>query len=83
MEWNAYDPSKGDERLNDHHYYLVSHKDFGTPMKAKYHSELGGIWEVFIGRGQLNGFVNPWDDPYPIDAWMKLPEKYGEVIKWN
>lgn len=25
--------------LEDHYWYLIVHKDYGTPMKAKYHSD--------------------------------------------
>ena len=27
------------EELQDHHFYLVAHKDYGTPMKAKWHQD--------------------------------------------
>lgn len=29
----------GEWVLKDHYWYLIAHKDYGTPMKAKYHSD--------------------------------------------
>lgn len=29
----------GEDSLEDHYWYLIAHKDYGTPMKAKYHSD--------------------------------------------
>ena len=62
--------------LIDHYYYLVTHSKYGTPMKAKWHDEMGGIWEVFIGNGEPNEHIYSWDDPYPILAWMQMPANY-------
>lgn len=62
--------------LEDHHYYLIAHKDYGTPMKAKFHREcFGDRFEFFTYSGpqyecSLDGKIThymelpslPWDD---------------------
>ena len=74
--WHKY-PSDDDSLLKDHYFYLVTHKDFGTPMKAKYHSDVEEF-EVYIGGINNNEYWQPWDPDNPIIAWMELPDIYKE-----
>ena len=60
-----------DARLKNHYYYLVTHVDFDTPMKAKYHDD-GDYFEVFGVYPNLA--VYQWYGD--ITAWMNLPDIY-------
>lgn len=83
--WYPYDPQiPGREQgLQDHFYYLVTHKKYGTPMKAKWHDE--GYWEVIGETDSQRPFqytsMNYWDweENHPILAWMEMPEVYKGV----
>lgn len=77
--WHAFDKDDPGPELQDHHYYLVTHTDYKTPMKAKWHSELGGGWEVLGCAGDgwtetKEEFWYSWDANNPIIAWMDLPD---------
>lgn len=70
---------KEDERLKDHWYYLVAHKAFSTPMKAKYHDD--GALRCFQIVSQDNRDIrwrHNYDDVYAwsdsITHWRELPE---------
>lgn len=67
-----------DERLKDHYFYLVAHKKFATPMKAKYHDD-GGIrrFQIMSVSNDIRTRHNfddvySWDDS--ITHWMELPD---------
>ena len=64
------------EELKDHYYYLVTHRKYKTPMKAKWHSENGGAFEVYCHNG--SEFWYSWDPDNPIIAWMEMPEIYHD-----
>lgn len=63
--------------LQDHYYYLVAHKDFTTPMKAKYHNDSFKHFEVFSFKSSQISyiFLNSTDD---ITHFMELPELPNE-----
>ena len=83
FEWKPYDKNiPGREQgLRDHYFYLVTHKEYKTPMKAKWHDE--GCWQVF-GETKPNprpdctitGYYYDWEEEHPIVAWMDLPDIY-------
>lgn len=73
MDWK--DPSG----LVDHHYYLVTHKDYKTPLKAKWHSDNGGCFEV-LGVVYGREFWYSWEPDNPIIAWMELPDIWPDAI---
>lgn len=77
MSWHKMDWENPSE-LKDHHYYLVTHKKFKTPMKAKWHEEMGGSFEVIIGGLHVNEVWHSWDFDNPIIAWMEMPDIYRE-----
>lgn len=67
-----------DDRLKDHYFYLVAHKKFATPMKAKYHDD-GGMrcFQIMSLSNDIRTRHNfddvyPWDDS--ITHWMELPD---------
>lgn len=67
-----------DDRLQDHYFYLVAHKKFATPMKAKYHDD-GGMrhFQIMSASNDIctrHNFddVYSWDDS--ITHWMELPD---------
>lgn len=62
-------------QLKDHYYYLVTDKRYKTPMKAKWHNDNGGIWEIITGTGK--DYIYSWDEKSVL-AWMELPECYSE-----
>lgn len=76
--------------LEDHYFYLVAHKKFATPMKAKYHDECyGGRFEILSGSwrtGEIKD-VCSWDED--ITHFMDLPDmpdadfKYGDDKFWK
>lgn len=75
---------KNTSELQDHHYYLVTHRDYMTPMKAKWHSEFGGTWEI-LGCPAMSGMIfssnryeNSYDAEHYVLAWMELPDIYKE-----
>lgn len=61
-----------DGRLKDHYFYLVTHRAYATPMKAKYHIDM----DCFEIINAPHTRVYTWDDL--ITAWMDLPEVYRE-----
>ena len=73
--------SENQDKLKDHYFYLVTHTDYGTPMKAKYHDDIGGYFEIF-NRGTFTEFINPIFYPCKCKYFMELPEMpddYKEV----
>ena len=62
-------------KLKDHYFYLVTHKKYETPMKAKWHEE--GAWEIISSLCNQYDYVEPWDEKFVI-AWMELPKCYKE-----
>lgn len=70
--------------LKDHYYYLVTHTDYGTPMKAKWHNEAGGCFEVIGVPKSLHEYDVEFvwsyesEDHNPIIAWMEMPDIYKE-----
>ena len=83
--WHVFDKEEP-EGLQDHYFYLVTHSKFKTPMKAMWHSENGGTWQV-LGcwhvdesgqRHQEEEFWHSWDEDNPITAWMELPNVFQE-----
>lgn len=81
MDWK--DPSG----LVDHHYYLITYKGYETPLKAKWHSDMGGCFEVLGTTRGLYGFdigigyFYNWEPDNPVIAWMELPDIYREDEK--
>ena len=67
-------------QFKDHYYYLVTHTKYETPMKAKWHNEMGGCWQILGGTGDNSDYVYSWDEKYVI-AWMELPEIYKGAVK--
>lgn len=72
-QWHPFDPLEPDNTgLNDHNFYLVTVKGFGTPMKAMYHIDMPF------------GFTPPPTkdfDPYDVIAWCELPDNMPEEVK--
>ena len=72
--WNKFSPD--DERLKDHYFYLISHKNYDTPIKAKWHEE--GYWTEPFTMETLY-WRHDEDTRDNVSAWTYLPEKYKEV----
>lgn len=72
-QWHPFDPMQPNRTgLEDHNFYLVTVKGFGTPMKAMYHIDMPF------------GFLPPPTkdfDPYDVIAWCELPDNMGEEVK--
>lgn len=72
-QWHPFNPVKPDtDGLEDHNFYLVTVKGFGTPMKAMYHIDMPF------------GFLPPPTkdfDPYDVVAWCELPDNMSEEVK--
>lgn len=66
------------DRLKDHHWYLITHKDYETPIKAKFH--LGGLqhftWYNGGGIWCCSYYIEGYDNE--VLAWMPLPDPYKE-----
>lgn len=73
QQWIPFD--RDDNRLKDRYYYLITHTDYKTPIKAKWYSYEGEWVEPFTGK-------TLWHSWFPEDnkvlAWMELPEPYCE-----
>ena len=82
-QWHKFDPHNP-VGLKDRFYYLVTHEKYGTPMKAKWHEDMGGYFEVLgtwnDSERVRNGIEcwHQWDEDNPITAWMDMPEIYKE-----
>lgn len=72
-QWHPFNPVEPDtDGLEDHNFYLVTVKGFGTPMKAMYHIDMPF------------GFTPPPTkdfDPYDVIAWRELPDNMNEEVK--
>lgn len=69
------------DKLQDHYFYLVTHPDFGTPLKAKYHNDMGGYFEFPYYPVDME-FVDPIFGECKCKYFMELPEMpddYEEV----
>lgn len=69
------------DKLQDHYYYLVTHPAYKTPIKAKYHDDIGGYFE-FPYYPVPNEFTDPILGECKIKYFMELPEMpddYEEV----
>lgn len=63
------------DELKDHYFYLVLDKRFGTPMKAKYHDDMGGYFElVSLVKPRDTIFIDQWFGERDIDWFMEMPE---------
>lgn len=68
FEWNTW--AEHDDRLKDNYYYLVTHKDYDTPMKAKYHGNVPRF-DILGGNNEVALFFDG-----TVTAWMELPDIY-------
>lgn len=59
----------GEDLLIDRHWYLIVHKDFGTPMKAKYHSDCPHFTFFYEGG---EGCSYLFEDK--VTHYMELPD---------
>ena len=66
----------GEDLLKDHYWYLIAHKDYGTPMKAKYHSDCPHF-TFFDARGERATYL--FEDK--ITHYMELPDIPKEAEK--
>lgn len=63
------------DELKDHYFYLVLDKRFGTPMKAKYHDDMGGYFElVSLVKARDTVFIDFLFGERDIDWFMEMPE---------
>ena len=74
--WKEFDLDN--EELQDHHFYLVAHKDYGTPMKAKWHQDCTPTFQVYIGGGKCDEYIDELSNYHAeenkkITHWCKLP----------
>lgn len=77
-----------DDRLEDHYYYLVVHKAFATPMKAKFHMDTCPYFEILsYNYKRLENWHNfenvyQWDDSITHFALMPdLPYNPKDEIR--
>lgn len=69
------------DKLEDHYYYLVTHPAYKTPIKAKYHDDMGGYFE-FPHYPVVSEFTDQILGECKIKYFMELPEMpddYEEV----
>jgi len=71
MEWHEFNHDSQD-LLKDHYFYLVAHKDYKTPMKAKWHDDGLPSFEVYIGVGKTNEYVSVFDET--VTHWKEIDE---------
>lgn len=64
-----------ENKPNDHEWVLIAHKNYATPMKAKYHSD-GECFEFYTSGGVNWSYIFESE----ITHWQKLP-KLPERIK--
>ena len=73
ISWKKFTFQAEHDLLKDHHFYLVAHKGYGTPMKAKWHQDCAPHFEVLIGDGKTNEYVSIFDEK--ITHWKELDDK--------
>ena len=61
------------ETLQDRYYYLVAHKDYTTPLKAKFYKDLPPYFKVCTFNGNFVTFIFE-EENNEITHVMKLPE---------
>lgn len=67
--------SENQDKLIDHYFYLVTHADYGTPMKAKYHDDMGGYFEILsVDKKIPVEYVNSILSKSKIKYFMPMPE---------
>ena len=59
--------------LVDHWFYLVTHADYGTPMKAKYHDDLGGYFEIMNKKDVPVEYIDPMIGKSKIKYFAPMP----------
>lgn len=59
----------GESLLKDHYWYLIAHKDYGTPIKAIYHSDCPHF-SFFTTNGERTSYL--FEDK--ITHYMELPD---------
>lgn len=63
------------DELKDHYFYLVLDRRFGTPMKAKYHDDMGGYFElVSLVKARDTVFIDQLFGERDINWFMEMPE---------
>lgn len=83
--WHPYDPDQDAKEagLKDHYFYLVTHREYSTPLKARFHYP-EEVWQVYGATLHCEfpdccfEFWYSWDEDNPILAWMEMPEIYKE-----
>lgn len=60
--------------LEDHYWYLIAHRRFGTPMKAKYHDDCDARFEFYCAEGRCSSYLTDNE----VTHWMELPKKPEE-----
>ena len=73
QKWIPFD--RDDNRLKDRYYYLITHTDYKTPIKAKWYSYEGEWVEPFTGKTLWHSWAL---EDNKVLAWMELPEPYRE-----
>lgn len=73
MKWLK--TSENQDKLQDHYFYLVTHADYGTPMKAKYHDDMCGYFEIKSSDKKIPvEYVDPILSKSKIKYFMPMPE---------
>ena len=71
--WKSVDACR--DELKDHYFYLVLDRRFGTPMKAKYHDDMGGYFQVVSLVNACDVvFIGQLFEERDIGWFMEIPE---------
>ena len=62
--------------LKDHYFYLVAHKDYKTPMKAKYHADGLSHFEILSAANSSVVWLYEFGDI--VTHWTDLPDLPGK-----
>ena len=62
--------------LQDHYFYLVAHKDYKTPMKAKYHADGEPHFEILSAVNSSVVWLSEFGDK--ITYYTDLPDLPAE-----
>jgi len=60
--------------LQDRYYYLVAHKDYTTPLKAKFYKDFPCYFKVCTFNGNFVTYIFSEEEDNEITHAMKLPE---------
>lgn len=73
-------PITEETEFENHEWYLLAHKDFGTPVKARFHDDIPHF-EILVQNwtNDENSVCYEWDWKEKIPYYMEMPKLPWEI----